>query len=656
MADNAERTVLTPARRAVLTAVVDTFVPAVTGVDDDPHGFFARSGSQAGADAAVEQVLATAPAELVEDVVALLDRLADLGSKPLEEREAVLGSVARSGDREAATINALRSNSMLLAYGRTDAEGRNPFWPAIGYPGPTSEPAAARKTLNVAEPPERSTADVVVVGSGSGGGVVAGELASAGRKVVVLEGGGYFAEDDFTHDELWSYRNLFLHGGPFPTADGNLVLAAGGSVGGGSTVNWSNCVRPPAPVRARWAEEFGLTGLDGPEFDEHLDAVAGRIGINSDAAVLNSPHQRMFAGAEALGYSHRRAMLNVDARTQDLATIGYSGFGDRSGAKRGTLKTYLQDASDAGATIFPNTRAEKVLLSGGRASGVRAVHTDPDTGRRRIIEVHAEQVVLAAGALETPRVLLNSGIGGAAVGQHLQAHPVCVISGIYPEPMDPWWGPAQSGIVDEFSRREQGHGFLIEGSHHYMGLLTTTIPWSSGREVKELVLKSRHRADFACLVQARGSGSVTLGPDGESVQRYPFDDELDRRNLRDAIEASIRMHHAAGAERIFVGGQSTPPWRRGEDIEEYLAEIRKCRIGHLGLVGFTAHVMSTARLGLDPATSVAGPDGEVHGTPGVWIGDASAFPTAIGVNPMWTIMALARRTAHRMLGRERDAR
>jgi choline dehydrogenase-like flavoprotein len=63
---------------------------------------------------------------------------------------------------------------------------------------------------------------------------------------------------------------------------------------------------------------------------------------------------------------------------------------------------------------------------------------------------------------------------------------------------------------------------------------------------------------------------------------------------------------------------------------------------------FSAHQMGTCRMGTDPATSVATPDGRLHDTPGVWIGDASAFPTPSGTNPMITIMALAHRTADRV--------
>jgi choline dehydrogenase-like flavoprotein len=86
-------------------------------------------------------------------------------------------------------------------------------------------------------------------------------------------------------------------------------------------------------------------------------------------------------------------------------------------------------------------------------------------------------------------------------------------------------------------------------------------------------------------------------------------------------------------------------WSRGEDFDAFLRGLEECSLAPHEHAVFSAHQMGSCRMGADPATSVANPWGELHDTPGVWIGDASAFPTASGTNPMITIMALARRTA-----------
>ena len=151
---------------------------------------------------------------------------------------------------------------MLFAYRLPGPDGHNPLWAGMGYPGPAQNPPAdARKTLEVITVSGETTleADVVVVGSGSGGGVAAAVLAEAGKRVIILEAGGYYNESDFVQSELAAYQNLFLRGGFFPSADGMVSIAAGSTVGGGSTVNWSNSLLTPDTVRACWAD----AGLDG---------------------------------------------------------------------------------------------------------------------------------------------------------------------------------------------------------------------------------------------------------------------------------------------------------------------------------------------------------------------------------------------------------
>lgn len=266
---------LTRRQRDTLTVVVDTFVPALS-VPDDQEGFYARAGSAIGTDAAVERFLMTRlSAEDVASLGGLLDALADAGilDATLEAREAILRAVAGSGPDAAGAIGSLRTLSLLYAMSLTDETGRNPFWSAIGYPGPLSPPPATPKTLRVCSPPDGIEADIVVVGSGSGGGVISAELAAAGRNVVVLEAGGYYNEADFTQLELWAYEHLFLRGGVFQTADQNVTIAAGGAVGGGSTINWSNAVRPPKELLGNWAVEHGICDLPSDEFEAHIDAV-----------------------------------------------------------------------------------------------------------------------------------------------------------------------------------------------------------------------------------------------------------------------------------------------------------------------------------------------------------------------------------------------
>src|SRR3954454_19499120 len=194
--------VLSEIQRATLAAVCDTFVPALE-VPEDPSGFYGRSASDLGIPDVVEATLsATLPEDQLEGLRGLLDALAAQGiaDLPQEAREAVLHGFMDADPGALAGLSGLRGLTFLLFYGLPDAQGRNPNWEAIGYPGPVSAPPSpdeAPKRIKLTIPTGDAlelTADVVVVGSGAGGGVIAGELASGGQEVVVLEAGGYYNE------------------------------------------------------------------------------------------------------------------------------------------------------------------------------------------------------------------------------------------------------------------------------------------------------------------------------------------------------------------------------------------------------------------------------------------------------------------------------
>ncbi|MFG2727837.1 GMC family oxidoreductase N-terminal domain-containing protein [Streptomyces canus] len=649
-------TVFTDLRRATLAALVDTFVAEVPHEGEDPHGFYATPGSRLGAHLAVEQYLtARLPAEQLAGLVQLLDALALVGLKnqPQHVREVSVGVVAGISAETAVGVGALRQLAINFAYALTDEQGHSPLLDGMGHPGvPDIEDRPAKTlTLRSTAPDEVLTYDAVVVGSGSGGGVAAAVLAEAGRRVLVLEAGGYHAEADFRLTELDAYQRLFLRGGFFPTADGMVNMVAGGTVGGGSTGNWSNSVPLPPRLRERWAEEFGLADVATPEFDEHTSAVMTRIRANDKVAFQNGPHQKLAAGANALGWSYRTTKLNIDPERFDTQLSGFSGLGDATGAKQGTMRTFLQDACDAGAEILIRARARTVLVDNGRAAGVEADILGEDGTPLHRVTIKAPTVVVSCGSLETPALLLRSGIGGPSVGTRLRVHPAGLATGLYgDEDLAPFSGPAQAGLMNEFGGEDgPAYGFLVEGVQQFPGLYASVTPWTSAAEHKGLTARYRARADWVFLVEDHGTGTVTIDAAGEAVHTYPLDDEVDQRTFRSAAAACVRMHEAAGADTVFVAGQPFAPWRRGDDLDAFLARLEELPLGHAGLPVFSAHQMGSAAMGTDPQASVADVHGQLHDVPGVWIADASAMPTCSAVNPMVTTMTVARRTAFGIL-------
>src|SRR5215207_8103029 len=339
--------VLSDSQRAILTAVCDTVVPSLAH-DRDVHDLWRRKASDLGVDLGAAQLISEIPdPELRGGLLQLIDALGGQGitrAPSQESREQILRNAALSDPRAAAGVAALIGMTLFLHYGAPDPEtGKNPNWKTFGYPGPASPPPQVEKPLKVYEPgssAETLEADVCILGSGSGGAVVAAGLAERALDVVVLEAAGYFNESDFAQLELKGYREMFWRGGPTPTADGNVSLVAGTTLGGGTTINWTNCLRTRPWVREEWAEH-GLEGVDGPEYDRHLDAVLERISANDRCSDLNGTQQRLRQASEALGWSFETIVRNTDPEKYSPEMAGYLGFGDQSGSKQSADRTWL---------------------------------------------------------------------------------------------------------------------------------------------------------------------------------------------------------------------------------------------------------------------------------------------------------------------------
>jgi choline dehydrogenase-like flavoprotein len=650
---------LSEIQRDTLKQVCDTFVPSLE-VPDDPTGFYARAASDLQVPAAIEQQLASGavPEEQLDGLRQLLDALCAQGfnEAPQAAREQILQGFMDADPGALAGLSAFKGLTLMLFYGLPDAAGRNPNWEAIGYPGPRAVPPSpqdAPKTISITRPSAADltlTCEVVVVGSGSGGGVVAGELASKGKDVVVLEAGGYYNEADFNQLELWAYEKLYRAGGVAQTANGSMVLMTGSNLGGGSTVNWTNCLRTTDWVRDEWEHEHGLEGLTGMDYDGHLDAVWERLQVNDKCSDFNGPTLRLKEGCEKLGWDFRTITRNADRKAYDADLAGLMGFGDVTGAKLGTLKTYLQDAADAGARFVVDCRVERVLLENGRAAGVEGTYRDEE-GRTASVVVRAQTVVLAAGALDTPAVLLRSGIGGPAAGDYLRLHPATAMPAVYDEPQKAWWGAPQTALSHEFANLGDGYGFLIETSHASPSVTGSAVPWVTGQQHKEYMAQSPLSSSMVLLIRDRGHGRVTVDGAGNPVHSYDMHDAIDVRNFRNGLAALARINEAAGAQEIYTLHRKLVRWSRatGEDIEVFAKRAHDAPLDPYEHATFSLHHMGSARMGKDPATSVADPWGQLHDTQGVWIGDASAFPSASGTNPMITTMALAHRTAANIL-------
>ncbi len=661
-------TELNEVQRVVLHALCDTFVPSIQA-EDDPTGFWARSASDMGVPQVLAQFLINdAPEDLRTPLLQMLNDLAakDFANADQGARENILHQIYGSSRPVERLLSFFEKQSMLLNYGLPagpgsdenavtygSPEGQNPNWAVMGYPGPVTvprpdKPRAIQPFIPQGDNLSMET-DVCVVGSGAGGAVIAARMAAAGRNVVILEAGGYYTSSDFHQLELWGYKHLWYRGGATPTGNGDVTLLAGGTLGGGTEINWMNCVRTPDLVRQDWVRNFGLDGVDTADFARYLDIVEARIMASSQTAYYNSQNLRMREGCARLGYLSKQTKINWDPRLFQPLLAGFTGFGDQTGGKQTARRTYVLDAYRSGARIIVNCQANRILVENARATTVEATYSDPN-GRHAKLSIRAQQIVVACGALESPALLLRSGIGGPAVGRHLHVQPGGAVYGVYREKQKGWWGSPMTTNCEQFTDTGGGYGFYMEIPAFGPGFVASVIPWAGGRQHKEVMTKVPHISTFIWFLRDRGSGKISIDGKGNSVSEYALTDDVDQQNFRHATAEAIRIHEAAGAEDILISlAHQQLAWKRGQDIEQFIGLMMQQPLLNGAQPMISAHQLSSCRMGNDPAESVANPNGELHDVKGVWVGDASACPTALGANPMVTIMALAERTSDRMI-------
>lgn len=539
-------------------------------------------------------------------------------------------------------IRALKTLVALLWVTTKDPASPPPVWEAMGYPGPDGPAPHVPKPIEVTRVTSdtRMTCDVVIVGSGAGGGTAAGVLAGAGLDVVVLEAGSYLNESDFTHLESDAYARMYLDGALNSTADGGVIVLAGATLGGGTVINYSTSFATPPSLREEWDRVAGFDGVfTGDDYAASIDSVFKRLGVNTDHGRPSMRAQLMEKGLRDLGWHVHEMPRNARGCTED--DCGYCTMGCRIGAKQSTLLTYLQDAADEGARIVTGARVDQVVTENGRATGVVA---DVDGGR---LEVDAQAVVLAAGALHTPAILLRSGLGGKAAGRYLRLHPVTAVWARFDERVEPWTGILQTRYSDEFADLDgEGYGFKFETAPVHPLFPAAFIGWEDGASFKRDVIGLAHLDVGGILLRDKGHGKVAIRKDGTPIWKYSMS-KIDQRHTREGVKRAAQMYAAAGAEEILTSTTRPVRWRpaSGSSLDDFMAGVDAIGYGSNQTTYFTFHQMGSARMGSDPDESVVGPDNQAHDAAGLYVMDGSCFPTSSGVNPMLSIASIAHRGA-----------
>jgi choline dehydrogenase-like flavoprotein len=473
--------------------------------------------------------------------------------------------------------------------------------------------------------------DACVIGSGAGGAVVTKELAEGGMRVAILEEGEWHDTDDFSARPREMTARLYRDAGQTTTVGSPpIVLPLGRGIGGTTLVNSGTCFRTPAHVLERWRGEFGLESLTEAALEPCFRRVERILNVAQVPAALAGPNAAVVRrGTEALGWSGDFLYRNA----KGCVGSGVCAFGCPTGAKQHVGITYVPRAWAAGATTFTGARAERIEL--GRSRTVIARTSGGGT-----LRVECDTVIVACGSIHTPGLLRANGLGGASgqLGRNLAIHPATAARAFLDEEIEPWRGVPQSYYVDEFA----ADGIMLEGAAGPPDYMAMALP-GLGVEHRDLMQRIRHLSQFGVMVSDSSRGVVHTVA-GRPLIRYDLGD-ADVAKFKRGLEALTEIFWAAGAREVVVPVRGVPVLHDGDSGPLQAARFRAA---DLELMAF--HPLGTARAGVDPARSVLDENLRVHGAAGVYVADGSAVPSALGVNPQITIMALATRLACHLLG------
>jgi choline dehydrogenase-like flavoprotein len=578
--------------------------------------------------------------------LALIRKFVPFAKLSQSDREKMLCKLSDSPVPQFRTaFQAMKRLCLYVNYSSVDSHGRNPLWADLRYEGPRKDVQEPKFRLPISyDLPERSQFDAIVVGSGAGGGVAAQILAKSGRRTLVLEVGD--APYDVAGKQLEgdAMASLYLDKGLTSSTDLGVAMLAGSGVGGGTTINWSTSLRLDELTAEQWTKASG--GVDfGAGLSAHYDVVSARMGVAP--STFHNPNNAVLAkGLEALGW--HSMMLPRNAQNCGDG-CGYCGFGCAYNSKKGTADSFLIDAVEAGATIVAKAEVERVVIKGGKATGV-VVNLSGGTSAPRTVRVDAPLVVVSGGALRTPGILGKSGVTNRNLGKHLHVHPVSCILSQFDHDIDSWAGPIQTAYSAQFKNLHDGYGAVLEVAPGHPGLATHARAWRSKQQHYLEMLKIKHSACLIAIARDRGSG--TISTDGKNDISYDLS-RFDADHIVQGLVGSVKIALAAGAKRILTTHANPLVLRRedatSEAIDALVSEILRRGIKPNRIAVFSAHQMGSARMSVDPSEGVVNEDGQVHGVSGLYVADSSLFPLASGVNPMLTIMALSHRNISKLV-------
>jgi choline dehydrogenase-like flavoprotein len=526
--------------------------------------------------------------------------------------------------------------------------------------------------------------DVLIVGAGPTGAVAAKRFVEAGMRVVVLEQGDWpdyskaranHPDFELTAGRYWSAnpnRRQAPADYPIDDADSDISAVLYNAVGGGTVIYAAHWQRNmPSDFRVRTldgiADDWPLTYEDLEPFYEEVEEDFGISGLAGDPAFPLGkgpplPPAPIGPMGRRVARAHNRLGWHWWPAPNAIATRAYGPlkpctqratcmWGCVEGAKGSADLTHWPDNVRQGVRLVTGARVRRLEIND-RGLVTGAVYVDRN-GVEHLQK--AGMTVLGANGIGTPRILLLStspkfpnGLANSSglVGRRLMMHPFGTVVGLFDDELGSTHGPwGQHLHCLEFYETDAARGFLRGAKWGLQPTggplsMTRSYPWGDN---------PIWGPDFHRKLRERLSHSAMWGIIAEDLpeeeNRVVLDPEM---KDADGIPAPKLVYRMSGNSKRLLQFHL----QRAKDSLE-AAGARETVIAPL--IRETGwHLLGTAKMGTDPATSVVDPWGRCHDVPNLFIYDGSIWPTSSGMNPTATIAALALWCAEHLVSERRN--
>ena len=487
-------------------------------------------------------------------------------------------------------------------------------------------------------------ADVCIIGSGAAGAILAEKLTNKGKSVVLLERGGYYDAEDMNQRELDMMPLLWKNGGANFTDNLRIVIAQGQCLGGSTIINDAVCFKTPEVVREQW-RSMGVN-ISDKQWDKAIDEVWNAIHVSKvEEQELNDNNLMLKKACQLKGYKAREN----DRNCIDCMRCGFCHLGCHYETKQDMLVTYIRKAlrnPGSNIRIYCNCSAEKITHlkkqnekgDFSTASGVEANFIDQNRVVKYKLRVNAKVIIVSAGAIASSQLLIKSVIADGKTGNDFSLHPAPFLLGKFERKINAYNGIPMAYTCHQFGVTNgiPDGGFLIESI--FLPIFQFSLGLPSFLEGYSGFMEDfNHYTMAGILIRDEANGSITLSENGNPKVNYSLT-QRDIKNISKGLQTLAEMWFDIGADHVITGHQSSLRLNSKKDIPKLVDAVEK---DPEGLLISSAHPQGGNRMGEDADMCVVDSSGKVHGFSNLYVCDSSIFPTALGVNPQITVMALA---------------